>query len=39
MLRQWRRDKAPRQCTREQLLLEFRRGRLVDDIPNPGDGG
>lgn len=37
MLRRWRPDKAPRQCTREQLLQELRPGRLVDDILNLGD--
>ena len=32
MLRRWRPDKAPKQCTREQLQQEVRPGRLVDDI-------
>jgi ATP-dependent DNA ligase len=29
MLRRWRPDKAPRQCTREQLQQEVRPGRLI----------
>jgi ATP-dependent DNA ligase len=32
MLRRWRPDKAPRQCTREQLQQELRPGRLVEDV-------
>jgi ATP-dependent DNA ligase len=32
MLRRWRPDKAPLQCTREQLKQELRPGRLVEDI-------
>jgi ATP-dependent DNA ligase len=32
MLRRWRPDKAPRQCTREQLQQEVRPGRLVEDL-------
>lgn len=31
-LLRWRPDKAPRQCTREQLQQELRPGRLVDDV-------
>jgi len=36
MLRRWRPDKAPRQCTREQLQQELRPGRLVEGL-NIGD--
>jgi ATP-dependent DNA ligase len=32
MLRRWRPDKAPRQCTREQLQQELRPGRLIEDL-------
>jgi ATP-dependent DNA ligase len=32
MLRRWRPDKAPKQCTREQLQQELRPGRLIDDL-------
>jgi ATP-dependent DNA ligase len=32
MLRRWRPDKAPRQCTREQLQQEVRPGRLIEDL-------
>jgi ATP-dependent DNA ligase len=32
MLRRWRPDKAPRQCTREQLQQELRPGRLMDTV-------
>jgi ATP-dependent DNA ligase len=32
MLRRWRPDKAPRQCTREQLQQEMRLGRIIEDI-------
>jgi ATP-dependent DNA ligase len=32
MLRRWRPDKAPRQCTREQLLQEVRPGRLIEGL-------
>ena len=32
MLRRWRPDKAPRQCTAEQLQEELRPGRLVEAI-------
>jgi ATP-dependent DNA ligase len=31
-LLRWRRDKAPRQCTMEQLVSEARPGRLVADV-------
>jgi ATP-dependent DNA ligase len=37
MLRRWRPDKAPQQCTREQLQHELRPGRLVEDILRLGD--
>ena len=39
MLRRWRPDKAPQQCTREQLLQELRPGRLVEDILTLGESG
>jgi ATP-dependent DNA ligase len=32
MLRRWRPDKAPRQCTREQLQPELGPGKLVADV-------
>jgi ATP-dependent DNA ligase len=32
MLRRWRPDKAPRQCTREQLQQELRPGKLVEEV-------
>jgi ATP-dependent DNA ligase len=32
MLRRWRPDKAPRQCTREQLQQELRPGRLIEGL-------
>jgi ATP-dependent DNA ligase len=32
MLRRWRPDKAPRQCTREQLQQEVRPGRLIEGL-------
>ena len=32
MLRRWRPDKAPRQCSREQLQQEGRPGRLIEDL-------
>ncbi len=32
LLRRWRPDKAPEQCTREQLGEELRPGKLVEDI-------
>jgi ATP-dependent DNA ligase len=32
MLRRWRPDKAPRQCTREQLQQELRPARPVEDV-------
>ncbi|MEA2789951.1 MAG: hypothetical protein QOG73_2357 [Acetobacteraceae bacterium] len=38
MLLRWRPDKAPKQCTREQLQQELRPGRLVEkilQIPSP----
>jgi ATP-dependent DNA ligase len=38
MLRRWRPDKAPRQCTSEQLLQELRPGRLVEDVLTVGEG-
>jgi ATP-dependent DNA ligase len=37
MLRRWRPDKAPRQCTREQLQQELRPGRLVEDVLKLGE--
>jgi ATP-dependent DNA ligase len=32
MLLRWRPDKAPAQCTSEQLKQELRPGRLADEI-------
>jgi ATP-dependent DNA ligase len=32
MLRRWRPDKAPRQCTREQLQQEMRPGLVVEEL-------
>jgi ATP-dependent DNA ligase len=32
MLRRWRPDKSPKQCTREQLQQELRPGKLVEGI-------
>jgi ATP-dependent DNA ligase len=32
MLRRWRPDKAPRQCTREQLQQELRPGRVIEAL-------
>ena len=32
MLRRWRPDKAPAQCTREQLRQESRPGRIIEDL-------
>ena len=32
MLRRWRPDKAPRQCTREQLRQEMRPGPIIEDL-------
>ncbi len=32
MLLRWRPDKAPEQCTRDQLQQELRPGRLIDDV-------
>ena len=38
MLRRWRPDKAPRQCTFEQLSQELRPGSLVETVLRPGRG-
>jgi ATP-dependent DNA ligase len=37
MLRRWRPDKAPRQCTSKQLLQELRPGRLVENVLTVGE--
>jgi hypothetical protein len=38
MLRRWRPDKAPLQCTFEQLQQELRPGRLVESVLTVGEG-
>jgi len=38
MLRRWRPDKAPRQCTREQFQEELRPGRLVEEVLDGASG-